>query len=283
MKLVIFDAGAGARAGVLNGGGVVDLARAAPQLPADMKALIAGWDGAKAAVEAAAAGAVHHALEAVTLLAPVPRPGKVMAIGLNYADHVKETGREPPAQQVWFSKLPTAVNAPYADIEIPAATQFVDYEAELVAVIGRGGRNIAAADAYHHIFGYCCGNDVTARDWQRGSPQWILGKSFDTHAPTGPWITTADAVASPPALGIRTLVNGEVRQESNTRHMVFSLAEQIAHISQAMTLEPGDLIFTGTPSGVGYAMEPRRPLKDGDVVRVEIDGLGALEARMKAV
>ena len=283
MKLVTFDAGEGPRIGLLTERGIVDLSRAAPGLPATMKELIAAWPHVDRDIAAFAKITPHRTLDSVRLLAPVPRPGKVMAIGLNYADHIKETGREMPTQQVWFAKLPTAVNAPYADIEIPAATSFVDYEAELVVVIGKAGRNIAAADAYDHVFGYCCGNDVTARDWQRGSPQWILGKSFDTHAPIGPWITTADEIAAPPALGIRAFVNGERRQSSNTDQMVFSIADQIAHISRAMTLEPGDLIFTGTSSGVGHAMIPPRPLKDGDVVRIEIDGLGALEARMKAV
>ncbi len=283
MRLVTFDAGDGPRLGVVTEAGIIDLAEAGLSLPTTMKELIAAWPEAKAAVAKASTGKAKHAAEAVRLLAPIARPGKIVAIGLNYADHVKETGREMPTQQVWFSKLPSAVNNPFDDIEIPAATNFVDYEAEMVVVIGKKGRNISAANAYDHVFGYAVGNDVTARDWQRGSPQWLLGKSFDTHAPFGPWITTADEIAAPPQLGIRALVNGELRQNSNTNQMVFSIADQIAHISRAMTLEPGDLIFTGTPAGVGHAMNPQSPLKDGDVVRIEIDGLGAIEARMKAV
>jgi 2-keto-4-pentenoate hydratase/2-oxohepta-3-ene-1,7-dioic acid hydratase in catechol pathway len=158
----------------------------------------------------------------------------------------------------------------------------VDYEVELVAVIGRRGRNISKADAPAHVFGYCVGNDVTERMWQHRTPQWSLGKSFDTHAPIGPWVTTADEVADPHGLGLRCLVNGEIRQASNTKNLVFNIWDQIEHLSQAMTLEPGDLIFTGTPAGVGAAMDPRQFLKAGDVVRCEIDGLGAIEAKLVA-
>jgi 2-keto-4-pentenoate hydratase/2-oxohepta-3-ene-1,7-dioic acid hydratase in catechol pathway len=153
---------------------------------------------------------------------------------------------------------------------------------ELVAVIGRRGKHIPADRASEHVFGYCVGNDVTERFWQHATPQWSLGKSFDTHAPFGPWITTADEVADPHALGIRCTVNGEPRQESDTRHLVFDLWHQIEHLSSAMTLEPGDLIFTGTPGGVGAAMEPRRFLQAGDVVRCEIDGLGHIQGTMVA-
>jgi len=200
-----------------------------------------------------------------------------MAIGLNYADHIAESGLGTPEHQVWFSKASTSANGPYDPIQIPKVSQTLDYEAELVAVIGRGGRHISRADAPAAVFGYCCGNDATERAWQHRTPQWVVGKSFDTHAPFGPWITTADEVADPHALSIRCLVNGEVRQDSNTRHLVFDLWDQIAHLSQAMTLEPGDLIFTGTPGGIGAAMKPMQFLKAGDRVRVEIEGLGALD------
>ena len=156
-------------------------------------------------------------------------------------------------------------------------SQALDYEAELVAVIGTGGRHITKEAAPVAVFGYCCGNDAAERAWQMRTPQWMLGKSFDTHAPFGPWITTADEVGDPHGLSIRCLVNGEARQNSNTRHLVFNVWDQLAHVSQAMTLEPGDLIFTGTPGGVGMAMNPRRYLKAGDRVRVEIEKLGALD------
>lgn len=284
MKLATFDAGKGARIGIVKDGGVIDIARALPSAPATMTALIADWDRqAPALRRVEAEAAPDFALDAVRLLPPVPRPGKIMAIGLNYADHIAESGLKAPDKQLWFAKMPSSANGARDDIEIPASSNFVDYEAELVAIIGKGGRNIAKDDAPAAVFGYCCGNDVTARDWQFATPQWVLGKSFDTHAPMGPYIVTADEIADPHTLGIRCLVNGETRQDSNTRHLVFNIWDQIAHLSQAMTLEPGDAIFTGTPGGVGVAMKPGVPLKAGDVVRVEIDGLGALEAKMCAV
>jgi 2-keto-4-pentenoate hydratase/2-oxohepta-3-ene-1,7-dioic acid hydratase in catechol pathway len=174
------------------------------------------------------------------------------------------------------------VNGPTDDIVIPRLSHSVDYEAELVAVIGAGGKHIAKDVAHAAVFGYCCGNDVTERAWQRRTSQWIVGKSCDTHAPIGPWIVTADEVPDPHTLGIRCLVNGETRQDSNTKNMIFNVWDQIAFLSEAMTLEPGDLLFTGTPDGVGMAMKPPSFLKAGDRVRVEIDGLGALDARMAA-
>jgi len=283
MKLASFDAGNGARIGIVKGDGLIDLAKALPAAPATMIALIADWDRHEPALKRIAAEAApDHKLGAVRLLPPVPRPGKIMAIGLNYADHIAESGAKAPERQLWFAKMSSSANGAADDIEIPTATKFVDYEAELVAIIGKGGRNIAKADASKAIFGYCCGNDVTARDWQWATPQWVLGKSFDTHAPMGPYIVTADEVPDPHALGIRCLVNGETRQDSNTANLVFNVFDQIEHLSQAMTLEPGDALFTGTPGGVGMAMKPQAPLKAGDIVRVEIDGLGAIEAKMIA-
>jgi len=175
-----------------------------------------------------------------------------------------------------------AVNGPFDPIEIPTASNDVDYEAELVFVVGRRCRHVAKADAAACVFGYCAGNDVSVRDWQYASPQWILGKSFDTHAPFGPFLVTADEVGDPHTLGIRCLVNGQTRQSSNTRELVFNVYDQIAHLSEAMTLEPGDVIFTGTPGGVGVAMKPPGFLRAGDTVRVEIDRIGALEARVVA-
>jgi ureidoglycolate lyase len=217
-------------------------------------------------------------LQDAILLPPVPRPGKILAIGLNYADHIRETGAALPQRQIWFCKQPTAANGPYDPIMLPKVASQVDYEAELVVVIGKGGRNIRKEDAPAHVFGYCAGNDVSARDWQLATSQWMLRKSFDTHAPFGPWITTADAIGDPHSLGVRAFVNGELRQDSDTSNLVFNVWDQIAYVSQVMTLEPGDLIFTGTPGGVGMAMQPPTYLKDGDIVRVEVDRLGALEA-----
>lgn len=278
MKLATFKAGAAPQLGAVTGDRIVPLNAAAPGLPGDMIGLIAAWPRVEAEVRRLAeAGVGALPLDSVHLLAPIRRPGKIMAIGLNYADHIAESNLGTPEHQVWFSKASTASNGPYDPIQVPKVSQALDYEAELVAVIGAGGRHVAKDAAAGAIFGYCCGNDATERAWQHRTPQWAVGKSFDTHAPFGPWITTADEVPDPHILGIRCLVNGEVRQDSNTRHLVFNIWEQVEHLSQAMTLEPGDLIFTGTPGGIGAAMKPMRFLKDGDQVRVEIDGLGALD------
>jgi 2-keto-4-pentenoate hydratase/2-oxohepta-3-ene-1,7-dioic acid hydratase in catechol pathway len=277
MRLATFEAGGCTQLGVVAGDKITPL-KSAPDLPADMIGLIAAWPKVEGEVRAiAAAGTGALALGSVRLLVPIRRPGKIMAIGLNYADHIAESGMETPNHQVWFSKAPTSTNGPYDPIQVPKVSQFLDYEAELVAVIGAGGRHVSTDAAPAVVFGYCCGNDATERAWQHRTPQWVLGKSFDTHAPFGPWITTADEVPDPHALAIRCVVNGEVRQDSNTRNLVFNLWRQIEHLSQAMTLEPGDLIFTGTPGGVGAAMNPRQFLKAGDRVQVEIEGLGALD------
>jgi 2-keto-4-pentenoate hydratase/2-oxohepta-3-ene-1,7-dioic acid hydratase in catechol pathway len=278
MKLATFEAGAGPQLGVVVEGRIVPLSQGAPGLPGEMIGLISAWPRVEGEVRRiAAAGAGALPLEQVRLLAPIRRPGKIMAIGLNYADHIAESRMETPKHQIWFSKATTAANGPYDPIQVPKVSQALDYEAELVAVIGAGGRHIGKADAAAAIFGYCCGNDATERAWQHRTPQWVLGKSFDSHAPFGPWITTADEVGDPHSLSLRCLVNGEVRQDSNTRHLVFNIWDQLEHLSQAMTLEPGDLIFTGTPGGIGAAMKPAKFLRQGDRVRVEIERLGALD------
>jgi 2-keto-4-pentenoate hydratase/2-oxohepta-3-ene-1,7-dioic acid hydratase in catechol pathway len=244
--------------------------------------LIRDWDRLKPELETRAASGGGVPLASVRLEAPVQRPGKIFAIGLNYADHIAESGLGTPERQVWFTKAQTSVNAPYDPILIARGTMTPDYEAELVAVIGQGGKHIAAADASAAIFGYCVGNDVTERMWQHAVPQWSLGKSFDTHAPMGPWIVTADELGDPHDLGIRCYVNGEERQSSNTGHLVYNVWQQVEHLSVGMTLEPGDCLFTGTPGGIGAAMNPRQFLKPGDVVRTEIDRLGAIEGIMVA-
>jgi 2-keto-4-pentenoate hydratase/2-oxohepta-3-ene-1,7-dioic acid hydratase in catechol pathway len=279
MKLALYDAGLGAgpRVGVVQADQIIDAG-----VEGGLVTLMADWPAARAMIAARIAGAEVRPLAAVKLRAPVPRPGKIFAIGLNYADHIAESRAETPKHQVWFTKAVTAINGPLDQILIAQGAPFVDYEVELVAVIGRRAKHVSLADAPGVIFGYCVGNDVTERLWQHRTAQWSLGKSFDTHAPIGPWITTADEIGDPHRLDIRCLVNGEVRQASNTRHLVFDVFAQIEHLSQAMTLEPGDLIFTGTPGGVGAAMEPRRFLKPGDVVRCEIEGLGAIEAALAA-
>lgn len=271
MKLCTYSTDRGPRIGIVKGGLVFD-----GGVDASMIEAIAGWPALHARLEAATTGA-GMPLAQISLLAPVLRPGKIFAIGLNYADHIAESKLGTPENQVWFTKAVTAINGPYAPVQIPKVSSFVDYEVELVVVIGKGGRHIPAERAAEHIFGYCIGNDVTERAWQHRTPQWSLGKSFDTHAPIGPWITTADEIGNVHDLAIRCSVNDETRQTSNTKHLVFNVFDQVAHLSQAMTLEPGDLIFTGTPGGIGAAMEPRRFLKAGDVVRCEIAGLGFIE------
>ncbi len=281
MKLVTFVADGREAVGVVDGDAVIELTSGA--FPSTMIGLIEAWPNVEAAVrQFAATTKPHFALSRVQLKAPVPKPSKILAIGLNYADHIAETGREKPQRQVWFAKMTSAVNGPFDPIQIPVASEKVDYEAELVFVIGKRCRHVPRERAAEVIFGYCAGNDVTARDWQQASPQWILGKSFDTHAPFGPLIVTADELGDPHTLGIRALINGEERQNSNTRELVFNVFEQIAHLSEAMTLEPGDVVYTGTPSGVGVAMNPPRFLKPGDAVRIEIDRIGALEAKCVA-
>jgi 2-keto-4-pentenoate hydratase/2-oxohepta-3-ene-1,7-dioic acid hydratase in catechol pathway len=283
MKLATFSADGQSEIGVVDGETIVSITRAAPSLARDMIDLITRWREIRQDLHKIAQSAQHKKkLSDVHLLAPIPRPGKIMAIGLNYADHIEETNTARPEHQIWFSKMATAVNGPFDAIEIAKVSSAVDYEAELVAIIGAGGRHIAKAAASNAVFGYCCGNDVSERTWQMRTSQWILGKSFDTHAPFGPWITTTDEVGDPHGLGIRCFVNGEKRQDSNTKNLVFNLWDQIEQLSQAMTLQAGDVIFTGTPGGVGAAMRPPRFLKAGDVVRVEIDRLGAIEASCRA-
>ncbi len=281
MKLVTFTDTAGTRIGIAVDDGIIDLKKADPDLPRDMIGLMIAWPTAHAAVQRAATRKADMPLSDVKLEAPVPHPGKVLAIGLNYADHIAESGQKTPEEQVWFAKMPTSINPPFADVQLPKASQLLDYEAELVVVIGKKCKHVPKDKAHEVIFGYATGNDVTARDWQFKTPQWILGKSFDTHAPFGPWIMTPDEVGDPHTLGIRAFVNGEKRQDSNTKNLVFNIFDQIAHISKAMTLEPGDVIFTGTPGGVGAAMKPPKFLKAGDVTRIEIDKIGAIEATIR--
>jgi 2-keto-4-pentenoate hydratase/2-oxohepta-3-ene-1,7-dioic acid hydratase in catechol pathway len=263
---------------VIEGDQIVRLNRERPGLAQDMIDLITRWDDLEGEVRQLAGSTTETLkLAQVRLLAPVPRPEKIMAIGLNYADHIAETGQETPKSQIWFSKQLNAVTGPFDPVQIPKASTFVDYEGEMVAVVGVGGRHISRSAAPDAVFGWCVGNDVSERAWQNRSSQWVLGKSFDTHAPFGPWITTSDEIVDPHALDLRTLVNGEVRQKSNTRHLVFDVWAQLAELSQVMTLKPGDIIYTGTPGGVGLAMKPPAGLRANDRVRVEINGLGHID------
>jgi len=282
MKLVRYQDGSGVKIGIVKGDGIIDLTKAMPSISDNMHDLIACWPDLRADAELLVRDAIADVrVVEVRMLPPVARPGKVMAIGLNYADHIRETGQKIPPHQIWFSKAVTSINGPFDPIELPLASQQVDYEAELVVVIGKRCKHVPKDRAADVIFGYCAGNDVSVRDWQMQTPQWVLGKSFDTHAPIGPWIVTADELGDPHTLGIRCFVNGGRRQNSNSENLVFNVYDQIAHLSRAMTLEPDDLIFTGTPGGVGLAMQPPQWLKAGDKVRVEIDRIGFIEAEMR--
>jgi 2-keto-4-pentenoate hydratase/2-oxohepta-3-ene-1,7-dioic acid hydratase in catechol pathway len=214
----------------------------------------------------AADGPVHK-LADVTLLAPVPQPRAIFGIGLNYAAHAAEGGSEPPEQPIVFMKVPTAVVPPGGPVVCPKVVRRLDYEGELVVVMGAGGE----------IAGYAIADDVSARDLQRREPQWTRAKGSDTFCPWGPWITTADEVPDPCALRLVTTVNGEVRQDSNTSDLIFGPQALVDFLAETITLEPGDIILTGTPAGVGTYFDPPKLLNDGDVVRIEIEGLGAIE------
>jgi len=215
-------------------------------------------------------------LDQITLLAPIPRPPKFICVGLNYRDHAAESHSEIPSVPTIFSKFSNTVTAPGGPIVLPKNSTKPDYEAELAFVIGRGGRHIAAENWRRHVAGYTIVNDVSARDFQRATSQWLMGKTFDTFAPMGPWITTADEIADPHALNIRLTLNGELMQNSNTRELIFKIPELVAFLSSVVTLEPGDIVATGTPAGVGFARKPPRWLRPGDDVRITIDGLGEL-------
>ncbi len=281
MRLARFSAGAATHLGLVHGESITDLSARIKGLPLTMTGLIEAWSEYSGVI-AALPHTADYGLADVRLLAPVERPGKILGIGLNYADHIAEANMEMPKHQIWFSKPPTAVCGPYDAIERPVVSPALDYEAELVFVIGRRCRHVPEAQAHRVIFGYCAGNDVSVRDWQMRAQTFTLGKSFDTHAPFGPFIVTPDEVGDPHTLDLKTWVNGELRQDSNTRHLVFDCFEQVATLTAAFTLEPGDLVLTGTPSGVGIGFDPKRFLKAGDVVRIAIDRLGHIENRVIA-
>jgi 2-keto-4-pentenoate hydratase/2-oxohepta-3-ene-1,7-dioic acid hydratase in catechol pathway len=219
-------------------------------------------------------------LESVTFCAPVPNPPRIFGIGLNYRDHAAETGRAPPSVQTWFMKQSTSVNSPFGDVEKPVVSDALDFEVELVVVIGKRARHVPVERANEVIAGYCVGNDYSVRDWQRATPTMIMGKGFDTHAPFGPWLVTPDEVGDLDQLRLRCFVNDTLMQDGCAGDLIFKVPEMIAHLSTAMTLLPGDTIFTGTPSGVGVARTPPLFLKEGDKVRCEIDGLGMIEQRI---
>jgi 2-keto-4-pentenoate hydratase/2-oxohepta-3-ene-1,7-dioic acid hydratase in catechol pathway len=278
MRFVSYQSPTGPRVAAVGDDRFVDLNRADPALPASMIELLSlGADGLRKAT-AAAAGGDAFPRNTVKVLAPIPRPEKVICVGLNYADHARETGKDLPSEPVIFNKFVTAVSSSGEPIVLPKVTRKVDYEAELVVVIGRGGRHIAREAALEHVAGYCCGNDVSARDWQTGKPagQWLLGKSFDTFAPMGPELVTADEIGDPGNLRVQLRLNGATMQDSSTKQFIFSVPELIAYISGVCTLHTGDVLFTGTPPGVGVARKPPVYLQPGDQVEVEIERIGIL-------
>jgi 2-keto-4-pentenoate hydratase/2-oxohepta-3-ene-1,7-dioic acid hydratase in catechol pathway len=222
------------------------------------------------------AAATGQRLADVQLLAPIPRPPKLICVGLNYRDHAEETGAQIPKAPTIFNKFTTAVIGPGENVVLPKVSKAPDYEAEFAFVIGRGGRNIAAEDWRQHVFGYTLVNDVTARDYQRATSQWLMGKTFDTFAPMGPWIVTADEIADPHELDIQMEINGEMLQDSNTRELIFKIPDLIAFLSSVFTLEPGDVVSTGTPAGVGFARKPPRYLHAGDEMTVRVPAIGEL-------
>jgi 2-keto-4-pentenoate hydratase/2-oxohepta-3-ene-1,7-dioic acid hydratase in catechol pathway len=278
MRLITYYSPSGPRVAGMRDNRFVDLNHADPLVPACIKKLLAqGPEGIGRAQQALSAGKpippdeFHPA-------PPIPNPEKIICVGLNYADHARETGAKAPPEPILFCKLSSAVCGDRQPIVLPRLSKEVDFEAELVVVIGRGGRHIALADAMRHVGGYCCGNDVSARDWQLRKPggQWLSGKSFDTFAPFGPAIYTADEIPQPNNLKIQLRLNGQVMQKSSTTQLIFPVDFLVSYISDICTLAPGDLIFTGTPPGVGFARKPPIFLKPGDMVEVEIEKLGIL-------
>jgi 2-keto-4-pentenoate hydratase/2-oxohepta-3-ene-1,7-dioic acid hydratase in catechol pathway len=240
--------------------------------------LVSAIEAGADAIFAAAAAAQPIAMDDAEILAPVQHPGKIMAIGLNYLDHCLEQGLTPPDRPTLFTKFPTSVNDPGGEIRWdPALTQMVDYEAELAVVIGKRARRVQESDAYNYVFGYTCLNDVSARDLQKADGQWVRAKSLDTFCPIGPVVVTADELSDPHNLTVKSWVNGELRQSSNTKHLIHNVPKLVAFLSAAFTLEPGDIITTGTPGGVGLHRDPPTFLEPGDHVVVEIEQIGRLE------
>jgi 2-keto-4-pentenoate hydratase/2-oxohepta-3-ene-1,7-dioic acid hydratase in catechol pathway len=283
MRLVTLEVGGKQRLAAELNGRYVDLARASKDaLPSTMREFLEQGEGAmekaKRAVESAKSSADSYSANQVTLKAPIPDPRKIICVGLNYADHAAESGAAIPPEPVLFSKYPTAIIGPGEAILLPPESQEVDYEVEFVFVIGKRGRRIPQEQAMDYVAGYTVGHDVSARDWQlkKVGGQWMVGKTFDTFAPIGPALVTKDEVPDPHNLKITCAVSGEVVQNSRTQQLIFKVPELVSYISTVITLEPGDLVFTGTPSGVGFSRKPPRFLKEGDVCELEVEGLGKL-------
>lgn len=279
MKLTRFTVEGRTRLGKVVDDRIVDISAAVPDAGHSMRLLLEQFDWVRSTIDAL--DAPSFAVADVVLEAPIADPKKYLAIGMNYQSHVDEAeaaGKTAPKTQIWFNKQVTCINGPFSDVDVPkAGPDMVDYEAEMGVVIGKRCRHVSREEARSMIAGYVVCNDVTARDWQFRSPTFTLGKSFDTHGPIGPWITTDDEIADPHALTITLELNGEERQHASTGEMIYDIYDQISYLSEVMTLEPGDLIATGTPAGVGIA--GNRFMKEGDVVRVSVEGLGAIENR----
>jgi acylpyruvate hydrolase len=284
MRLVTFLQNGSRRLGALHVQNdreiIVDLNSADPRLPADIVQFLRIGDSARElagnVLHAAPTTALHDRAS-VTLKAVIPNPEKVICIGLNYRDHAIETNAQIPEVPTVFTKYANTLIGDGEPIVIPHVTQQVDYEAELAFVIGRRGRYISKAEATHYIAGYTIFNDISARDYQMRTSQWTIGKTFDTFGPLGPALVTADEIPDPAALAIRLSINGEVLQDSNTSELIFSIPTLVAYLSEVMTLEPGDVIATGTPAGVGFTRQPPRFLRPNETVRVEIEKVGTLE------
>ncbi len=280
MKLITFSAQGQQRLGVLLGDGKIgDVCRADSQIPEDIIDFLAAGETMHARVAQTAAGLGDDhvlAVEDVRVGPPVPHPDKILCIGINYKDHIEETNSETPEHPVVFSKYSNTIIGPDDPIHLPVISQAVDYEAEFAVVMGKTARNVSKEDALDYVGGYTALNDVSARDFQHRTSQWVMGKSFDTFAPIGPVLVTADDIPDPHALDIKLRLNGEEMQSSNTRQLLFTVNDLIADITSVITLAPGDIISTGTPGGVGFARDPQVLLKPGDVVEVEIQDIGIL-------
>lgn len=280
MKLSTFTHNGVTSIGLISGERVVDIALAFPGLPREMEGLLREGSLALATLhDLELSGAVSYPLKSVRLEAPVRHPSKILAIGLNYHAHTEEVkthGIKAPVSQLWFNKQVSSVNAPFDPIQMPRISNQLDYELELGVVIGKRCRHVMASEAAEVIAGYTIVNDVSVRDVQLSTPTWTIGKSFDTHCPIGPWLVTTDEIPDPHNLDMKLWVNGELRQSTNTSLMINNIYQQIEHLTRVMTLEPGDILVTGTPVGVGMGSTPPRWLKVGDVVRLEIERIGEI-------
>ena len=280
MKLASFHQGDAIRIGLVEGDEILDLASGDDRLPNDLIPLIAAGEDGLSAIRSAAARASRLPLDSVRLAPPITAPRKFLGLGLSFHSHVEEMrakGEFIPAHQLWFNKQVTSLNGPYDPVHMPSVSDQLDYEGELAIVIGRRARNVRGPAARAIIAGFMICNDFSVRDWQRRSPTGTLGKSFDTHGPVGPWLTTADEIPEPENLSIRTWVDGELRQDGSTSELIYAFEDMIEELTTVFTLEPGDILATGTPCGVGGGFTPPRFLRPGQTVKVEVEGLGHIE------